>query len=114
MEVNHQADYHQNGGQAYNPQQEKPAGYTDQYGQQYPQQHHDGAVTPSHYQPVHNGTAAPAQTSGKGGKRGVLIGLIIALVLLAATVIGLAAGLGVSQNNLHSTQSDLNAAQASL
>jgi hypothetical protein len=112
-----QQQYHQ-GGQAFYPPQEKPAGYADPYGQQYPQQYHNtnsAAVAQSQY---HNGYTGPntgqAQTSTGGTKRGALVGFIITIVVLLAAIIGLAAGLGVSQNSLHSAKSDLSAAQASL
>ncbi|KAH6646039.1 hypothetical protein BKA67DRAFT_695958 [Truncatella angustata] len=121
MDHQQQQQYHQQGGQAYYPPQEKPADYVDhQYGQQFPQQYHDnGAAAAQSNHVPHDGAytggyTAPAQTSGSGPKRGLLITLIAALAILAATVIGLAAGLGVSQNHLHSAQSDLDAAQASL
>ena len=45
-------------------------------------------------------------------KRSIALAVIGTLALLLATVIGLAAGLGVSQKNLHEAQNDLKFAQS--
>ncbi|ETS78411.1 hypothetical protein PFICI_10473 [Pestalotiopsis fici W106-1] len=104
--------------QHYQPAAEKPAGYVDAQGHQYPQQYHDPNYAAAQHAQYHNGytdSAAPAPAAAATGtKKGLLIGLLIAVAVLTAAVIGLAAGLGVSQNNLHSTQSDLSALMASV
>ncbi|KAF3026612.1 hypothetical protein E8E14_014377 [Neopestalotiopsis sp. 37M] len=105
--------------QHYQPAQEKPAGYVDAQGHQYPQQYHDpnyaAAQQHGQYHSGYTGGAAPAAApAASGTKKGLLIGLLAAVAILTAAVIGLAAGLGVSQNNLHSTQSDLSALMASV
>ncbi|KAH7629669.1 hypothetical protein B0T09DRAFT_357370 [Sordaria sp. MPI-SDFR-AT-0083] len=47
-------------------------------------------------------------------KRSIALAVIGTLALLLATMIGLAAGLGVSQKNLHDAKNDLKLAQASI
>lgn len=49
-------------------------------------------------------SGAPASS---GTKRGSCFALMAALLILIAAVIGLSAGLGVSQRNLHNAQADL-------
>ena len=64
--------------------------------------------------------APPAAPAGSGGatilniKRGIALAILAALLVLVACVIGLAAGLGVSQNNLGRSRADLDLARAAL
>ncbi|KAK3360747.1 hypothetical protein B0T25DRAFT_536300, partial [Lasiosphaeria hispida] len=53
----------------------------------------------------------PKETTTLPIKRSIVLGLVSALVLLLICVIGLAAGLGVSQQNLSQTKSELQLAQ---
>ncbi|KAK7736644.1 hypothetical protein SLS53_006849 [Cytospora paraplurivora] len=57
----------------------------------------------------------PPQTAptSSGAKRSTCLALLLATMILLAAVIGLGAGLGVSQRNLHKTQADLARATAS-
>jgi hypothetical protein len=105
-------------------------------------EHQQGAQQqPLHYYPVQDGApekgqqfqyqqpvyepysaqtpTAPSATMGPGPTvlsvtRRVALGVLAALVVLLIAVIGLSAGLGVSQRNLHQAQSDLQVAQSAL
>lgn len=68
------------------------------------QQHHPPAFSPE----------PPAGSSVLRVKRITAIGVLGALVVLFLLVIGLSAGLGVSQRNLGQTKSDLQIAQAAM
>ncbi|KAK6218103.1 hypothetical protein LQW54_002852 [Pestalotiopsis sp. IQ-011] len=107
--------------QHYQPAQEKPAGYVDPQSHHYPQQYHDPNYAAAQHGQYHNGytgsgaaTPPAAAASGTKKKGALMLWLLVAVCILAAAVIGLAAGLGVSQNNLHSTQSELSALKASV
>lgn len=63
----------------------------------------------------------PEKNTGAGSgptlltvKRSIALAVLGTLALLLATVIGLAAGLGVSQKNLHDAKNDLKMAQANI
>lgn len=101
---------------------EKPPGvdHTGGYGA-HQQQQQQYANTGAYNGAGNNGyipaTPTPAATTSRassGGAKGVLLLALIGLsALLLAAVVGLAAGLGVSQKNLHNAQADLQRAQAS-
>ncbi|ROW09933.1 hypothetical protein VPNG_06283 [Cytospora leucostoma] len=55
----------------------------------------------------------PIAPTSSGAKRSTCLALLVATIILLASVIGLGAGLGVSQRNLHKTQADLARATAS-
>lgn len=55
----------------------------------------------------------PSAPNSSGVKRSTCLALLAAIMILLAAVIGLSAGLGVSQRNLHTTQADLARATAS-
>ncbi|ROW07210.1 hypothetical protein VMCG_03913 [Cytospora schulzeri] len=59
------------------------------------------------YQPQGEGYTAPSTTTSSGVKRSTCLALLAATLILLAAVIGLGAGLGVSQRDLHNTQADL-------
>lgn len=69
------------------------------------------------YQPYHGDAgslAAPSSGTILSVKRSIALGVIAVLGFLLLAVIGLSAGLGVSQRGLHQAQSDLDMAQAAL
>lgn len=55
----------------------------------------------------------PSAPNSSGVKRSTCLALLAATMILLAAVIGLSAGLGVSQRNLHNTQADLARATSS-
>lgn len=50
---------------------------------------------------------APGAPASSGTRRSSCFALMAAILILIAAVIGLSAGLGVSQRNLHNAQADL-------
>ncbi|KAH8661989.1 hypothetical protein BX600DRAFT_512872 [Xylariales sp. PMI_506] len=111
-----QTYYNQEKGPGY-ADQSQAAGYSPYPNSQYQQYPQSSAGAPSQYAPTSSGYAAippsAAPPSGSGGtKRGVFVALIVATVILLAMVIGLGAGLGVTQKNLHNAQADLASASA--
>ncbi|KUI71820.1 hypothetical protein VM1G_07608 [Cytospora mali] len=85
--------------------------------QYQPAQGHS-AMGQTYYQPpnVGNGNSPPSvgyahsppvAPTSSGVKRSTCLALLAAVVILLAAVVGLSAGLGVSQRNLHNTQADL-------
>ena len=48
-----------------------------------------------------------SKPASPGVRRSLCLALLVATLILLAAVIGLGAGLGVSQRNLHNTQADL-------
>lgn len=87
-------------------------GYPPQAGQQ--QFTPPGIVYHNGYSPptaayVHPAPSCAPVASSSGAKRSTCCLALLAatVILLAAAVVGLGAGLGVSQRNLHGTQADL-------
>lgn len=97
------------------PMQQVPQGapYSGYPNGQYPQYAVPNNGAPAAAYPGPDPIKKPA-ASPSGGSRTAVVGLVITVAVLAAAIIGLAAGLGVSQKNLHDTQDNLNAALASL
>lgn len=58
-------------------------------------------------QPPQAAAYKPSTPTSSGVKRSTCLALLAATLILLAAVIGLGAGLGVSQRNLHNTQADL-------
>ncbi|KAK3342221.1 hypothetical protein B0H65DRAFT_428763 [Neurospora tetraspora] len=89
-----------------------------------PQQAEETGFVPhevQHPYPDQDTPMLPEKNTGAGSgstlltvKRSIALAVVGTLALLLATVIGLAAGLGVSQKNLHDAKNDLKLAQASI
>ncbi|KAK4236797.1 hypothetical protein C8A03DRAFT_45253 [Achaetomium macrosporum] len=99
----------------YYPIQEVPREKVEQL------QYQQAAFDPYYVQPPLADAAANANGPPAGSgptvvsvTRGVALGVLSAIVLLLLLVIGLSAGLGVSQRDLHQVQGDLAVVQAAL
>jgi hypothetical protein len=75
-------------------------------------QHQQQAYEP--YQPHHSDTGPAAGPTILSVTRGVALGVVAVTLFLLLTVIGLSAGLGVSQRDLRQVKSELGAVQAAL
>lgn len=72
--------------------------------------HHQTPYQP--YQPTDSPATAPSTGTILNVKRSVGLGVVAALVFLLLAVIGLSAGLGISQRELQRARSDLDTVQA--
>lgn len=106
------AQYQQAQGRYYQPQQAVEKGHTVGGA---PQQHtgynpaQQQFANGHNYAPQSSGyaQAPPGAPASSGVKRSTCLALMAALFILLAAVIGLSAGLGVSQRSLRNTKADL-------
>jgi hypothetical protein len=112
MDPQHHQHHQQPGMQQLYPDQGAAAfaGYPPGQYQQYPAP--NGGASPA---TAYSATGAPAKpAASSGSSRTAIVILSICVAALVVAVIGLAAGLGVSQKSLHDSQTNLDAALASL
>ncbi|KAK3937958.1 hypothetical protein QBC46DRAFT_391318 [Diplogelasinospora grovesii] len=102
--------YYPSGGVGTVPEKPQPNQYQYQ-DHQYQNQQQDPHYI-SQYPPGAHSHNASAQPTTLGMKRSVFLGILAVSTILLACIIGLGAGLGVSQRNLHQAQTDLMKAQA--